>query len=208
MAETINVGDSFYKEVEVTYDIDGESEPVDLEIYDDNYVAIKKDRDTPDSEAYIFKNIPIKGNPKDGTLVINLLPEETSVLPKTPDMDPPYMFAFVQIGSSITGQIHEVSYFKVKTRHGGIHHITQVDKSYDMGCITETVGWIFDAGEICEQITEVVDFDVLAGGMLLYDAGNITNRDITFYDAGSILDTDTEFVDLGFMRECEGNRGC
>lgn len=51
MAELINIGDSYYKDVDVTYENDGEIEPVDLSIYDDNYVAIKKNRDTADSES-------------------------------------------------------------------------------------------------------------------------------------------------------------
>ena len=203
MAETINIGDSYYKEVEVTYENDGEVEPVDLSIYDDNYVTVKKDRNTPDNEAYIFKMIPIKGDPLDGTLVLNLTPEETGLLPITsPDGIQSIMF-FVQIGSSITGQIHEVSYFKAKTRAGGIQHVTEIDKSYDMGCITEMTGWIFDAGRICEQVTEVVDFDDIAGGMIVYNAGSITNNDVTIYDAGRITDQDTEFIDLGYVRECE-----
>jgi len=201
MAEIINIGDSFYKEVEVTYEVDGEIEPVDLSIYDDNYVALKDSRETPDSEAYIFKNIPIKGSPKDGVLVLNLTPEETSVLPQTSPDGIPYIYAFVQIGSSITGQIHEVSFFKVKTRLGGIHHITQIDKSYDMGCITEPIGWIFDAESICDQVVEIIDFDDVAGGILIYNAGAITSTDVTIYDAGSLIDA-VEYIDLEYIREC------
>lgn len=202
MAELINIGDSFYKEVEVTYEIDGEQEPVDLSIYDDNYVAIKDNRSIPDENAYIFKKIPIKGNPEDGILVLNLTPDETSMLPETSTDGIPFIQAFVQIGSSITGQIHEVSFFKIKTRQGGIHHITEVDKSFDMGSITEQVGWIFDAGSICEQVVEIIDFDDTAGGPLIYNAGSITSTDIVIYDSGSILDTDTVFEDLGYIRDC------
>lgn len=202
MAEVINIGDSYYKEIEVTYENDGDTEPVDLSIYDDNYVTIKKNRDTPDSEAIIFKAIPIKGNPKDGILILNLTPEETSLLPKTSIEETPSLMVFVQIGSSVTGHVHEVSYFKIKTRQGGIHHITRVDKSYDMGMISEQIGWIFDAGGICDQTTEIIDFDDIAGGPLVYNAGSITSLDITLYDAGSINDSSTDFIDLGYIREC------
>jgi hypothetical protein len=125
------------------------------------------------------------------------------MLPATSaDGDIPYMYAFIQIGSSVTGSIHEVSFFKIKTRVGGVHHITEIDKSYDMGRIDEMIGWIFDAGEICEQVTEIVDFDTVAGGLLVYNAGAITNRDIVVYDTGSILVL-PEYVDLGTMRECQ-----
>jgi hypothetical protein len=202
MAEIINIGDSYYKEVEVTTEIDGESEPVDLSIYDDNYVAIKDSRDTPDANAYIFKRIPIKGSPQDGILILNLTPEETSALPSTSAETSPYLYVFIQIGSSITGNIHEVSSFKIKTRHGGIHHITEVDKSYDMGRITELTGWIFDAERLCEQTTEIIDFDTIAGGMLVYNAGSITNRDIVIYDAGRLNLNMPEIIDLGNIREC------
>jgi len=207
MAELINIGDSFYKEVEVTYEEDGEKEPVDLSIYDDNYVAIKKDRSTPDSESYIFKQIPIKGSPNDGILIMNLTPDETSLLPETGSDDTPYIYAFIQIGSSITGQIYEVSFFKIKTRQGGIHHITEVDKSYDMGCISEIVGWIFDAGKICEQVTEIIDFDDIAGGPIVYNAGIITSGDITIYDPGEITQ-ECEYADLGYIRECNRSEAC
>ncbi len=202
MAEIINIGDSYYKEVEVTYETDGEMEPVDLSIYDDNYVTIKPSRETSDSEALVFKAIPIKGGPEDGILILNLTPEETSLLPKTSPEEYPHLYVFVQIGSSVTGQIHEVSFFKVKTRIGGVHHITIIDKDYDMGCLSEQVGWIFDAGKLCEQTTEIIDFNDVAGGPLLYNAGAITSTDIDIYDTGRIIDEDSEFVDLGYIREC------
>jgi hypothetical protein len=202
MAEIINIGDSYYKEIEVTSEIDGEQEPVDLSIYDDNYVAIKDSRETPDTSAYIFKPIPVKGNPSDGTLVLNLTPEETELLPATSSNGSPYLYVFVQIGSSVTGQIHEVSFFKVKTRVGGIHHITEVDKSYDMGMVDEITGWIFDAGQLCDQTTEIVDFDTVSGGILVYNAGALTNRDIVIYDTGILDLSMPETIDLGIMREC------
>ncbi len=202
MAEIINIGDSYYKEVEVTYENDGDVEPVNLSIYDDNYVTIKASRDTPDADAFIFKMIPIKGDAEDGVLILNLTPDETSILPATSSDGLASLIVFVQIGISVTGQIHEVSYFKVKTRVGGVHHVTEVDKSYDMGCLTEQVGWIFDAGRLCDQTTEIIDFDDVAGGPLLYNGGSITSTDITIYDAGSINDEDTEFIDLGYIREC------
>ncbi len=201
MAELINIGDSYYKDVDVTYENDGEIEPVDLSIYDDNYVAIKKNRDTADSESYIFKAIPIKGNPADGTLVLNLNPEETLLLPKISD-EIPFLYAFVQIGSSVTGQSHEVTFFKIKTRQGGIHHITEVDKSYDMGKITEQTGWIFDAGRLCEQTTDIIDFDPENSGLLLYDSGWIRGSELEIIDAGRLDTNMPDVIDLGYIREC------
>lgn len=204
MAEIINIGDSYYKEVEVTYENDGEIEFVDLSIYDDNYVAIKESREVDDSNALIFKPIPIKGNPSDGTLILNLTPEETALLPKTSSDDILSLMVFVQIGSSVTGQVHEVSSFKVKTRLGGVYHITEIDKGYDMGCLTEQVGWIFDAGKLCDQTVEIIDFDDVAGGLIIYNAGSITSGDITIYDAGHISTT-PDFVDIGYIRECSSS---
>lgn len=205
MAELINLGDSFYKEVDVTYTIDGEKEPVDLSIYDDNYVCFKESREVPDSDSYIFKKIPVKGDPEDGILVLNLTPTETNTLPKTSPDGIPYIYGFVQIGSSVTGQIHEVSSFKVKTRQGGIGHITEIDKSYDMGSITSIVGWIFDAEKLCDQTTMIIDFDDDHGGMLLYNAGAIDAYYTEIFDAGQLDLEMPEVIDLGYIRECVNN---
>ena len=208
MAERINIGDSFYKEVEVTYTNDGEEEAVDLSIYNDNYVTLKPNRDALDSEAYIFKAIPIKGSPEDGTLIINLTPDETSLLPATSSDSIPYIYGFVQIGSSVTGQIHEVSEFKIKTRNGGIGHITQIDKDYDMGCIAEQVGWIHDAGRLCDQTTEIIIFDDHNDGLLLYNGGSITATEIEIIDPGKLDLEMPEVIDLGYIRECTGLLTC
>ena len=208
MAELINLGDSFYKEVDVTYMNDGEKEPVDLSIYDDNYVCFKDSREVPDSESYIFKKIPVKGSPEDGVLILNLTPQETEILPETSADALPCLFGFVQIGSSVTGQIHEVSFFKVKTRQGGIGHITEVDKSYDMGCLTAIVGWVFDAGRLCDQTIEVIDFDDNNDGLLLYNGGRLTTPDFEIYDAGRLDLEMPGTIDLGYIRECTHNLSC
>ena len=101
MTERINIGDSFYKDVDVTYIEDGEEFPVDLSIYDDNYVAIKRSRDTLDTDAFLLKRIFVKGNPLDGILSLDLSPEETMILPQVGD-EMPYVEGFVQIGSRET----------------------------------------------------------------------------------------------------------
>ena len=207
MAEKINIGDSFYKDVDVTYIEDGEVVPVDLGIYDDNYVAFKKDRSVADADAYLFKRIFVKGSPVDGVLSLDLSPEETSLLPQTGD-DLPFFEGFVQIGSSITGHIHEVSAFKIKTKNGGIGHKTVIDKGYDMGCITEQVGWIFDAGDICEQLTEIIVFDKFPDGELMYDGGSITSTETAIVDFGNITDENVELYDLGNILECFHSEAC
>ncbi len=201
MAETINIGDSYYKDIDVTYESDGEIEPVDLSIYDDNYVAVKKDRSTPDDDSYIFKAVPVKGSPEDGTLVLNLSPHETSMLPLMSD-NLPFINIFIQIGSTVTGQSHEVASFRVKTRQGGVHHITEVDKSYGMGRLTEAVGWVFDAGKLCEPTTSIIDFDPENGGLLLYDAGWLGASEIDILDPGRLDLNMPEVIDLGYIREC------
>jgi hypothetical protein len=133
MAEKIKTGDTFYKEVRVTTkNEDMEDEPVSLELFDDNYFAIKKKPSDPDEEAFIFKKAPIKGDPEDGTLIINLTPQETVNLPISNE-DTPYLMAYVQIGSTITGEVHEVSTFKVKVQQGGVHYITPLDTSSNTG---------------------------------------------------------------------------
>ncbi len=207
MAEKINIGDSFYKDVDVTYTEDGEVFPVDLSIYDDNYVAFKESRNTPDEDAFLLKRIFVKGTPLDGILSLDLSPEETSLLPQTDDSMPSFE-GFVQIGSSITGHVHEVSSFKIKTRNGGIGHKTVIDKSYDMGCITEQVGWVFDAGDICDQLTEIIVFDQFPDGDLAYDAGSITATSIEIIDFGDINDTDVELYDLGEILTCTRSEDC
>jgi len=201
MAEKIKIGDTFYKEVYVTRrDEDGEEEAVDLTIYDDNYVAIKKDRMDPDSEALLFIDAPIKGDPKDGVLVVNLRPDDTVSLPLSTE-ESPYLYGFVQIGSSITGEVHEVAEFKIKTIMGGVHHITPVDKSYDMGYIGELVGYIFDAGRLCDTVSLIIDFDEENMGRLVYNGGSLTSGVLEIYDPGSILDI-PETTDLGRLMDC------
>lgn len=207
MTERINIGDSFYKDIDVSYTEDGEQYPVDLSIYDDNYVAIKRSRDTPDSEAYLLKRIFVKGAPDEGILSLDLSPEETSLLPQTNE-ELSFIEGFVQIGSSVTGHIHEVSSFRIKTRNGGIGHITAIDKSYDMGCIAEQVGWIFDAGSICEQVTDIIVFDQFPDGDLVYDAGAITSVEVSIDDFGSITDEVVDLYDLGSILDCRGLSAC
>ena len=208
MAELINIGDSFYKEVEVTYFSDGEEEPVDLSTYDDNYIAIKDSRDILDVDSYIFKKIPIKGSPSDGILSLDLSPNETLLVPETSSDGIPFIYGYVQIGSSVTGQVHEVSFFKIKTRKSGIGHITELDQSYDMGCLKEVVGFIFDAEKLCEQTVMIIDFDSENEGLLLYNGGILTATEIEIVDAGVLNLEIIETIDLGYIRECVNNLAC
>jgi len=201
MAERLKIGDTFYKEVYVTKRDDyGEEEAVDLTIYDDNYIAIKKSRMDPDEEALLFIDAPIKGDPRDGVLVVNLRPSDTATLP-LPTEEYPYLYGFVQIGSSITGEVHEVAEFKIKAIMGGVHHITPVDKSYDMGYIDEVVGYIFDAGRICDTVSLIIDFDEDNMGRLVYNGGSLTSGVLEIYDPGSILDI-PRTTDLGRIMDC------
>jgi len=198
--EKINIGDSFFKEVEVTTVIDGEVEPVDISIYDDNYFAIKTSRKDSDEEAIIFKKIPKKSD-KDGILIINLTPQETALLPETSLETIPYLYGFVQIGSTITGEVYEVASFKIKTRHGGIGHITQLDRSYNMGSIKEQIGLVFDAGKLCEMTSLIVDFGEEVGS-IAYNGGEIRDGELELYDLGSIKDDDITPIDFGNIRGC------
>ena len=201
MAEKIKVGDTFYKEVYVTrLDEDGEDEPVDLTIYDDNYVVVKRNRFDSDVDSLIFLDAPIKGDPKDGVLVVRFTPDDTSYLP-LPEGSSLYLYGFVQIGSSITGEVHEVSEFKIKTVMGGVHHITAIDKGYDMGRITEMVGYVYDGVSVCASLSLIIDFDEDNLGRLLYNGGSLTSGVLEIYDPGSLLDP-PEVTDLGRIIEC------
>ncbi len=201
MAEKIKLGDTFYKEVYVTReDEDGEDEAVDLAIYDDNFVVIKKDRMDADEDALIFLDAPVKGDPKDGTLIVRLTPQDTAMLP-LPSDDQLYLYGFVQIGSSITGEVHEVAEFKIKTVMGGVHHITEVDRGYDMGNISELVGYVFDGGALCDSVSLIIDFDEENMGRLLYNGGSLTSGVLEIYDPGELLDP-PEVTDLGRVIDC------
>jgi len=208
MAEIITIGDSYYKEIEVTRTVDREKIPLDLTPFDDNYVAIKASRDTLDDEAYLFKPAPILGSPKEGRLLINLSPEETELLPITGSSEMPFIYMFVQIGSTITGRIHEVSALKTKTRQSGIRHKTKIDKSFDMGCINEVVGWRFDMGRLCEPAGLRVDLGS-DGGFIYLDAGHINDTETEILDMGSINAVAFEKEDLGiFNSSCRYNESC
>lgn len=207
MIEKINLGDSFFKEVVVTEIIDDEETPVNLSIYDDNYVAIKKSRSDIDSDAYIIKRVFVS-DAQEGILTLNLTPDETATLPITTPDGIQSLLGFVQIGSSITGQVHEVSSFKIKTKESGIRHITEIDKSYDMGCIGDLTGWVFDAGRLCEQTLMIVDFDSENMGVLMYNAGSISSTELIIYDFGIFDTTMPTIVDMGPLRECSYSLSC
>ena len=209
MAEKITLGDSYYREVEVTRtDSEGEKEPYSLVDYNDNFVAIKDSRELPDEEAFIFKRVHFKGNPADGTLVINLSPEETSLLPDTSKGEVEKLLMFVQVGSSITGRIHEVAVLKAKTLMGGIHRRTLIDKGYDMGCLEETIGWEYDAGNLCDMPTMEIDFG-LELDEVFFSGGYLTDDGYDYVlDLGDLEDTVFDIYDLGSAQECTVMKNC
>ena len=197
MAETIIKGSSYYKEVNVTTREDGEEIPVDLSSYVDNYFSITTKRGLPDSKSIVFDKI-VASDPAGGLLTINLTPETTSMLPLT-TRDMPYLYGFVQIGSIITGQVHEVASFKIKTKDGGIAHITPIDKSYDMGCLKEEVGWIFDAGNLCETVTMIEKFGD-DNGIIVFNAGRLNTDSIEIIDFGRLDLNMPDITDFGSIR--------
>jgi hypothetical protein len=209
MAEKINIGDSYFRVIDVTTkDEDGEKIPYDLTDYSDNYVAIKTGRGIPDDEAYIFKQIPFSGKPTEGKLIINLSPSETSILPSIADGEADALYAFVQIGSTITGQIHEVSALKIKTRKGGILYQTKIDKSYDMGCLSETIGWVIDAGGLCDIVSVRVDFGNIPI-IIFMDGGLLSDMEVEVYDMGTLSGTIKEVYDMGALSStCGGKTDC
>ena len=203
MAERINIGDSYYRVIDVTaFDEDKERIPYDLTDFSDNYVAIKTDRGIPDDEAYIFKRIPFKGDPKDGKLVVNLSPAETAILPNVTKGDVPQILMFIQIGSHITGRVHEVSALKIKTRGGGIKYTTQIDRSYDMGLLSETIGWKFDAGLLCEPVLMKIDFGMIPID-ILFNGGLLTDPEVMIEDAGLLSEPIASIMDAGYLVGCE-----
>jgi len=202
MAEKINIGDSYFRVIDVTTrDEDGEKVPFNLKDYDDNYVAIKTGRGILDEDAYIFKRIPFSGEAEDGKLIINLSPRETSILPSIADGEIDSLFAYVQIGSSITGRVHEVSALKLKTQKGGILYQTKIDKSYDMGCLSETIGWVIDAGSLCEPNSMIIDFGNIPMPLYL-DCGSLSDIENDIVDMGLLSDPITEIIDMGTLLEC------
>jgi len=202
MAELINIGDSYYREIEVTVkDEDNESIPYDLTEYTDNYVAIKTQRGLPDEDAYIFKRVPFIGSPRDGKLLIHLSPDETATLPSVVDDEVERLFAFVQIGSTITGQIHEVSALKLKTRAGGIVYRTKINKSYDMGCLSEKIGWVFDGGDLCDPIIMRIDFGMIQE-IPYFDGGILGDMSVTIFDMGLLGEQITEYLEMGSLIGC------
>jgi len=209
MAEKINIGDSYFRVIDVTTrDEDGEKIPYDLTDYKDNHVAIKTGRGIPDENAYIFKRIPFSGSPEDGKLIINLTPMETSILPSVVDGEIESLFAYVQIGSTITGQVHEVSALKLKTQQGGVMYRTQIDKSYDMGCLSETIGWVIDAGDLCDTNSLIVDFGNIPSPLYM-DCGSLSDIENEIVDMGLLGDKITEVIDMGTLLDCrKGEISC
>lgn len=198
--EKIIRGDTYYKTIEVTAeDEDREKIPFDLTEFGQNFVAIKESRGIPDEDSFIFKPIPYSGPPEDGKMLVHLSPEETKLLPDMEEVES--LFMFVQIGSEITGRVHEVSTFKIKTIGHGIGHITRIDKDTNMGPIGETVGWVFDMGSICDPVTSKID---LGGSYVdvFFESGSILDQVIKIEDFGKIGDLLIEVYDMGRLYDC------
>ena len=202
MAEKINIGDTYYRVIDVTaVDEDGEKIPYDLTDFTDNYVAIKTDRGLPDEDAFIFKRIPFYGESSEGKLLVHFSPYETAILPSMEKGEVDSLMMFVQIGSNISGRIHEVSAMKVKTRGGGIQYKTDVDRSFDMGLLSETIGWQFDGGELCEPVTRKIDFGMIPMD-ILFNGGILSDTDIIIVDAGLLSEKVDLIMDAGFLKGC------
>ena len=116
MAEKILINDSYYKELYVTKkDEFGNEVPVDLTKFNECFVAFKPDRATSDEHSYLIKRLKIT-RPKDGVIPIYLTPEETKLLPLANfNSKIPFIYMFVKVGSTATGENMEVGAYKVKT---------------------------------------------------------------------------------------------
>jgi hypothetical protein len=203
MAEKIKITNSYFKELYVSKTNDyGVETPVDLTKYDDCYVVFKKDRNVPDEEAYYIKKIE-PDLKKKGTIPIYLSPEETTLLPLTgPDL--PYIYMFVHLGSTATGENIEIDFFKVKTEYAGLRYYTKVDTSLnDLGHIKGYVGFVFDCGELCEPPVYVID--VAGGAPIVFDCGKAPSMEYEIIDLGSITSPVIDIYDLyEFKGYCYG----
>lgn len=195
MAEIIDITNSYYKELALSKtDMYGNEIPMDLSIYDEAFVCIKRDRFQPDEEAYLIK--PVTINETSSTLGIYLSPEETAQLPLTGTDDVDKLQMFVTIGSTGTGETIEVGAYRVKTRYAGLRHYSKPDRSLgDMGCIKDRVVFTYDCGRLCDRAMIVED---LSGGMpIVTDCGYLKEGNYEIVDCGYLVDVADETIDLG-----------
>jgi hypothetical protein len=192
MAEKIKITNSYFKEMYISKTNDyGVESQVDLKKYDDCYVVFKKDRNTLDEDSFLIKKISPDLN-KPGVIPIYLSPEETMVLPLT-DVNLPYFYMFVNLGSTATGENIEIDYFKVKTEYAGLRHYTRVDTTLDdLGNIKGFVGYTFDCGPVCNAPVFVVD--ISGGAPLVFDCGIAPAPEYFIVDLGPITsEADTTY---------------
>jgi len=197
MAERILINDSYYKELYITKtDEYGNEVPVDLSKFNECFVAFKPSRETPDEQAYLIKKLTIT-KPKDGVIPIYLTPEETQLLPLANfNSDIPFIYMFVKVGSTATGENMEVGAYKVKTDYSGLQYYSKVDTSLnDLGKIDWISGYVFDCGPLCERSIYVID---VAGGVpLVTDLGYLKNPNYEIIDLGALTEPSTTIIDLG-----------
>lgn len=198
MATKIYAGDTYLNDIEVTMDYDGEQVPFDLTDYDDVVYAVKDSRETPDEDAYIFEAGAVVGDPRDGIIRIHIPPIHTRYLPTTTGYNDS-LYLFVQIASSITGVVREVYASKAKIIQGGIGRIIYADRSLDMGMLEETVGWVFDMGDLCDTTLQVIDLDILEDPPY-FDGGTLGEATELIVDCLWLEDDPTtELLDLGTL---------
>ena len=203
MAEKIYIGNSFQKEIYLsTTDEYGNDIPLDLSKYNDSYVAIKTDRSTPDEKSYILKKIfPSEENK--GIIIIYLEPEETLKLPLTSYDKLPYLWMFIQLGSTATGETLEVGAFKVKTIEAGIHYYTKQDRTLnDLGPLNSKaiVGYVFDCGCLCDPT--ILSIDISGGEPYLTDCGYlVTYGEYSIWDLGPLDNKAGVVYDLGYLEK-------
>lgn len=201
MAEKIKLYNSYYKEINLyVTDIYGNDVPVDLSIYNDNYVVLKKNRETLDEDAFLIKKIIIDEKSKPGAIPIFITPEETQLLPLTNEKLP-YFYMFVVLGSNITGETKEAGTFKVKTEYSGLRKWTKIDTDMsDLESIKNPVSFVYDCGNICEPTIEVLD---LSGGEpYVLNLGYILDYKYDIVDLGKITEeSEKEWYNGGYIRE-------
>ncbi len=200
MAERILIGDSYQKDLYLTTtDEYGTEEPLDLKIYNDCYLAIKKNRTTSDAESYLLKRIePSKD--REGSILIYLSPEETLLLPETSMGTLPNLWMFIQLGSTATGETKEIGAYKVKTIPAGIQYYTKQDTSLDdLGSLLGYVGFSFDCGSLCQPT--IVSIDLAGGEPYLTDCGYlVTDGQYDILDLGALTEPALEIYDLDYLK--------
>ena len=70
-----------------------------------------------------------------------------------------------------------------------------------MGCLAETIGWVFDGGDLCEPITMKIDFGMIQATPY-FDGGILGDPNITIFDMGELGDPISEYLEMGKLVGC------